>query len=385
MNILFHCWEYPPRGSGIGQYIYHLSKALQRLGHFTVIVTSYGESGGPSVEKAENGVVYRCYSLQEIGGTAVSRKVLQIARKHNVNWIEGADHLGESVKLLNNTEGIPVVVKAHYNDILKQSRYGHVHYPWQKILINIACLRKWKCLTREKKSLAQAHILTAPCQRILTEMEKQHITLASKRLILPNPISNPREEFVRKESQQSTLLFVGRVDFGKGIAWLPELVEKISVEFADVVVEIAGDDSYARMIGSTKSWLIKELGELNSHVRFLGHQNRSELDRAFSRCWVLIVPSGWDTFPTVILEAMVRGVPVIASPNGGMAEMLDHTANFIAEPSSKDFYEKILEVLINKQLRKEMGESGRVKAISVYNPKLIAEHYIKEIQNMLQK
>ncbi len=343
MKILFHCWEYPPRGSGIGSYVLHMTKAFQALGCYTVVVTSHGDEGKSKVEY-NAGVVYKSYTVEDIGQPFVTEMVKDIAVKHHVDWIEGADHLGESVQLLSSRFGIPVFIKAHYNDVLKRSRYGHVHYPWQKILIDFACIRNRRCLQREADSLKKADVLISPCRRFLTEMESQGINLAEQRWVLPNPIS-PIDKSLNREAEIPTLLLVGRIDIGKGIAHLAKIIETIKKKFPNMILEIAGGDSYARFLGSTQKWLVRELGINAGHVKFLGHLDREDLEKAYSRSWVVIVPSGWDTFPTVVLESMARGIPVVASPNGGMVEMLEDTLNPIADPASPEFTEELERIL----------------------------------------
>ncbi|WP_136810734.1 glycosyltransferase family 4 protein [Desulfosediminicola flagellatus] len=381
MKILFHCWEYPPRGSGIGSYIFHMTQAFQSLDCYTVVVTSHGDEG-KSREEFNNGVIYRYYKIEDIGKPFVSELVRTLAEKHQVDWIEGADHLGESAGLFGlNLRGIPVIIKAHYNDVLKRSRYGHVYYSWQKYLIGLACIRNRRCLRRESDSLKKAAVLISPCERFLTEMEEQGVSLPDKRWVIPNPIS-PIEKVTHREATDPTLLLVGRIDIGKGIAHLSKMIEKLKKKFPNLKIEIAGEDSYARFLGSTRKWLIGKLGVNVAHIKFLGHLDRKNLERAYSRAWVVIVPSGWDTFPTVVLESMVRGVPVVASPNGGMAEMLEGTLNPIADPVTMQFASELEILLSNKSLRKQVGLSGRDKALSAYDPLVIARNYIDKVDSL---
>jgi glycosyltransferase involved in cell wall biosynthesis len=378
MNILFHCWEYPPRGSGIGRYVFHMAKALREAGCFTVIVTSHGDEG-PSDTLLEHGIVYRVYPVHDIGKAELAEVVLRIAKKHDIHWIEGADHLGESSHLLAVRHRPPVVIKAHYNDVLRVARYAHVHYPWQKPLVDIACFRERKRLVRERYSLAHADLLIAPSERILEEMKKQKIPLAARQAVVPNPIS-PVADWLNREAASPTLLLVGRIDMGKGIEYLPGLVRQLKPRFPDISVEIAGGDGYARFLGSTKAWLVKRMGDCQDSLKFLGMLDQHALDEAYSRAWVVIIPSNWDTFPTVALEAMIRGKAIVASQHGGMPEMLTGTSCRIADPASLDFSRAVADFLADKALRDTAGGSGRARAESAYAPARIAETHVKILQ-----
>lgn len=228
-----------------------MSAALRQAGHFTVIVTSHGDEG-PSQECMDNGVVYREYGLKDIGDPKISEIVLKKAKQHAVDWIEGVDHLVESAHLLSIKERPPVVIKAHYNDVLKVSRYAQIYYPWQKKMVDLACLRDRKRLLRERQSLHHADLRIAPSERIVLEMKQQGLALANVQGVLANPIP-PLSNWINHEAEVPTLLLVGRVDIGKGIEFLPKLVTALLYDFPDLRIEIAGGDSYARFLGSTKN------------------------------------------------------------------------------------------------------------------------------------
>lgn len=379
MNILFHCWEYPPRGSGIGRYVFHMAKALRDAGCFTVIVTSHGEEG-PSETLLDHGVIYRVYPVHDIGKSVLAEVILKIAKKHDIDWIEGADHLGESSHLLTVRNRPPVVIKAHYNDVLHVARYAHVRYFWQKPLIDIACLRERKRLEWERYSLANADLLIVPSERILEEMRRQKIPLAARQAVVPNPIS-PMTGWLNREAEAPTLLLVGRIDIGKGIEYLPGLIRELKPRFPEISVEIAGGDGYARFLGSTKAWLVKRMGDCEDSLNFLGILDPHALDEAYARAWVVIIPSNWDTFPTVALEAMTRGKAIVASPNGGMPEMLAGTSCRIANPASLDFCKAVADFLADKTLRDTAGGSARVRAGSAYAPDRIAETHLKTLRS----
>jgi len=381
LKVMFHCWEYPPRGSGIGRYIHHMSQALREAGHFTVVMTSHGAHGS-SEESLQNGMVYRVYDVQDIGKPHIAELVLQKACEHHVDWIEGADHLGESALLLERKPLPPVIIKAHYNDVLKCARYAQVCCGWQKPLIDIACWRDRKRLQREKDSLGKADVLLASSARILQEMEKQGLQLPVRRCVMPNPIS-PIANWVNEEAVEPTILLVGRIDIGKGIEYLPSLLDALILKFPTLRLEIAGGDSYARLLGSTRLWLLRKLGARSKHVSFLGEIGSAALDAAYRRAWVVIVPSRWDTFPTVVLEAMSRSKAIVASPNGGMPEMLEGTGNFVSDPAAKEFSEAVLSLLGDRQSRDRAGSSGFRKSLQAYNPQIVAKQHVDFVSSCL--
>lgn len=351
-----------------------MSKALREAGHFTVVMTSHGAEGR-RVEMVENGVIYYDYLVDDIGKANVAELVLEKATRHHVDWIEGTEHLGESALLLAKRARPPVVIKSHYNDLLKLARYAQAYYPWQKILIDLACWRDRGKMQRERESLEKADILTAATARVLRETEKQGLRLPIRRFVVPNPIT-PLSHWVNCEAADPTIAFIGRIDIGKGIEYLPALLDALVPRYPDLRIEIVGGDSYARFIGSTKQWLQRKLAERSRHIRFLGTISDEELNEVYRRAWVVIVPSRWDTFPTVVLEAMIRSKAIVASPHGGMPEMLSGTECKVADPADTQFSEAVIAFLEDPTKRRRAGVSALEKALHDYSPPKIASDYI---------
>lgn len=381
MKILFLCWEYPPIGAGIGRYIAEISSAFCDAGHSAVVLASRG-AGLPEREESAGREIYRLFDRAEIGSARVAKLAGDIARQHQVDWVETADHWGEGAALLRSPKRPPVVVKMHYNDVLKTPRYAQVWYAWQKGMVDLACTRQWRSIHAERYSIEHADALLAPCQRMVEEAERQGLALPKNRAVVPNPI-RPIPGWTNDEAEVPTLLLVGRLDMGKGLPYIKGILARLAPEFPNLRFEVAGADSYARGVGSIQCWLERQLGPLRQHVHFLGVLGRAALDEAYRRAWVILVPSRWDTFPQVILEAMVRKKAIVASPNGGMPEMLEGTGNIIADPSTGAFAHAVGRMLANGETRLRAGASAYKRALNVYNPAHIVGQYIDFLKGSL--
>ncbi len=382
MKILFFCWEFPPVGSGIGGYIREMANALLKEGHFVVIVTSKATHLPEREQLGEFCVIYRLYDKNQIGSKKVAENVLEVAAQHHIDWIEVADHLGEGASLLSMAKRPLVVLKSHYNDVIPNLRYGQARWFWQRILIDLACYRDHHRLRRERQSIALADGLLCITQRGLQEIESAGVKKPLKYAIVPNPIQT-KGDWINHEGIDPTILFVGRIDFGKGVDFLPAILRRVVKDFPQAQLQLAGGDGYARGVGSIKKWVEKQFIDNSNSVSFLGHISTSLLDEAYRRAWVVVVPSRWDTFPMAVLEAMSRGKAVVASGNGGMPEMLADTSNRIADPESIGFSEAVIEFLEDHNKRREAGRSGLNKAKEVYSPSQIAKDYVNTIRKWL--
>jgi glycosyltransferase involved in cell wall biosynthesis len=301
--------------------------------------------------------------------------VLRVAREHRADVIEGADHHGELAQVIRATGRPPVLVKIHGSNPINILQDSQVLYRWQKFTVKVAHLRNWQQTSAERFSIEHADMALVPSARMKEELSRQGLHLPDKNKVLPNPVI-PFDGRLVPESSIPTVLMVARIDAGKGIQYLPGIVRNLTEKFPDLILEIAGDDSFARGIGSMKEWLINKLGRLAPHVRFQGRLNEDQRDVAYGRAWVVIIPSRWDNFPTVLLEAMARGKPVVASPHGGMPEMLEGTLCKTALPESEEFVNLTACLLEDASRRKAAGDSLRSRARLAYSPETIVGTYV---------
>lgn len=375
MKVLFHCREFPPQPGGVGSYLYQMASALNGAGHEACVVTSRAP-GQAETEWLPCGRVYRLYDAGEARSPRVRDAVLALAREQRVDLLEGADHHGEMAGILRASNRPPVLVKIHGSNPVRILQESHVLYGWQRWMIRLARWRNLAQTRAEAFSIEHADMVMIPSARMRDELLKQGLRLPVRNAIVPNPVL-PVPRGARLEADVPTVLLVGRSDVGKGIQYLPAAVDGLVRKFPDLVLEIAGDDSFARGLGSMQAWLKKRLGHRARQVRFLGRLGAESLGDAYGRAWVVILPSRWDNFPTVLLEAMVRAKPAVCSPNGGMPEMLEGTLCRAVDPGSPVFADEVARLLGDAELRRRAGESMRAKAERAYSPQAVVGDYVK--------
>ncbi len=384
MKIMFISWAFPPNYTGIGSYTANMAEALTAIGHQVIILTGK-VNNLPEREETKVGLVLRCYRYDKIGCPELAKYLATLIHKYDVDLIECSDFLGEAANLLRIKNRPPVLIKSHNCGPIRIGRESEVHYSWQRWMQWAALVRTWRQFKDEKYSLTHGDLFATPSSRLMLELEKQGFKLPEIRAVIPNPIFLPENQPNNRESKNPTILFVGRLAMGKGIASLPSLMEFLCNKNQSVKLVIAGGDSYARGIGSLQKWLEEKFGKRADCVEFTGHLGRTELQKRFDEAWVVIVPSKWDTFPTVVLESMARGKPVVASPYGGMKEMLDGTLCSIADPASDSFCKEILKLLNDDEFRQMAGRSMFQKALTTYSPKSVANDYMNFVSKFIDQ
>ncbi len=380
MNILFHSRAFPPGGGGVGAYIANMAEALAECGHRVVIATG-GAPGRRCVENRGRITILRRYEGLDFGSSWACEDVLRLCDRFSIDLIEGEDYFGDCARLLRKRSRPPILIKVHSCNVLRALHASQVLFWWQPLMIRAALLRQYTTTRRERFCIEHADMLLGPCARIFEEMARQGVKLPPKRHIVPNPIRPNRITF-DQEAPVPRVLFVGRKDFGKGIQYLPGMVSGLADRFPDLEMMIAGPDSFARGVGSMQKWLEKKMAPVGRHVRLYGSLPKRKLMKLYRQAWVVVLPSRWDTFPTVLLEAMSWGKPIVASPYGGMPEMLDGTACRTAAPGSGEFITLTRNLLESRKLRKAAGGRLFAKAWRVYRPEAVARRYLEVIDRL---
>ncbi|MCS7220399.1 MAG: glycosyltransferase [Anaerolineae bacterium] len=168
--------------------------------------------------------------------------------------------------------------------------------------------------------------------------------------------------------EQRLVLFVGRIEPLKGIDTLiramPRVVEKLPRGQHDVSVAIIGGDASddpARLTAEMARLraLRNELG-LEDLVTFLGARSQEMLPLYYSAADVVVMPSHYESFGMVALEAMACGTPVIASRVGGLKYTVLHEVTGLHVPvrDPNALAEELVRLLTDRALRERLGSQA---------------------------
>ena len=116
-----------------------------------------------------------------------------------------------------------------------------------------------------------------------------------------------------------SICFVGRIEPRKGVVEWIEAAMRVAADHPGLTFDFVGADIWRLQ----KQLLTRVPPALRSRFRFHGSKSRSELAPYLSRAMAGVVPSRWENFPNVCIEAMGSGLPVIATCLGGMVEMIE--------------------------------------------------------------
>lgn len=168
------------------------------------------------------------------------------------------------------------------------------------------------------------------------------------------------------------VLYVGRIEPLKGVDMLIQatdyLLKNQAVSANKLVVHIIGGEANLNPAEQDEDMRrLKSLTEkvaLGEQVHFLGSRPQEVLPLHYSAADVVVVPSYYESFGMVALEAMACGAPVIASRVGGLAYLvLDGVTGYhVPEGYPLALAERLEALLQDDDLRRRLGASGRLQA-----------------------
>jgi glycosyltransferase involved in cell wall biosynthesis len=351
-SILFVTYEYPtftPFG-GIAFYYAKVAELLSKQGFFvTVIAAKVDEHGFGEIEKNLNQtlshVYITCKNLADFEKYAAKWITEQ---KKNFDFIEIPEQsallLEPMLKGIHREVNAKLIVRVHGTTILSrlfnvESEFtGFATFCYNKFLLNAKIVRLSKRLSpkvygiakrnfREYILVKNADIVTAP-SRIMAVFINKYWVKQNRTIVFPNPSQYLFEDYDKKpfDKTEFKVSYVNRLQYLKGF----DLFYLLSKQFSEKQnIHFSAFGSHSQLnIGYTKD-------EISETVELEGFVNANELIEVYRKSHIVIVPSRFESFSNVALEAMGFGCLIIVSDNMGISEHIVHGTNGFVFKSGK--------------------------------------------------
>ena len=181
------------------------------------------------------------------------------------------------------------------------------------------------------------------------------------------------------------IIAIGRLIEKKGFADLIRACRQLQDEGRSFHCEIIGE-------GPFEEQLCRQIDELHlpNEVRLLGPKSQSQVVEHLANSTVLVLPSvvdpegGMDNLPTVIMEAMAAGLPVVSTAIGGIPEMIiENETGFLVSPSAPAALAHALgKVIVDLPLARRLGENGRKRAEELFSIEKNARSLVRLIEQI---
>ncbi|MBE0410272.1 MAG: glycosyltransferase family 4 protein [Anaerolineales bacterium] len=173
---------------------------------------------------------------------------------------------------------------------------------------------------------------------------------------------------------------VGRLHKQKGYDFLLQAIPEVRLDHKNARFIFVGDGDMRESLQS----LSRSLG-LDSVVYFLGI--REDIPEILAISDLFILPSRWEGFPNVLLEAMSTGLAVIASAIDGSIELIEHGENgMLVPPSNPNKLAKtIIQLLENVELRVRLGQAARKHVEKKFSEDKFIDSFAALYEDLFQK
>lgn len=175
-------------------------------------------------------------------------------------------------------------------------------------------------------------------------------------IVMPNPTELPTQIPIRHNPTKVRFVFCGRVGQRKGAFDLIQAFAKLpDSQKKSTQMILAGDGEIE------KAQQLAESLNVAQYITFLGWINSQQRDELLSKADVFVLPSYNEGLPMAILEAMGWGLPIIATPVGGIPELVITQQNgLLFTPGNIEELSQAMQLLIeDENLRLALGRVAR--------------------------
>ena len=168
--------------------------------------------------------------------------------------------------------------------------------------------------------------------------------------------------------KKKNILFAGALIARKGYEDLIRAFAPVVSTHPDWNLVIAGDGE----LNKAKA-IAREAG-IADNVKFVGWIRDKEKDRAFKEASIFCLPSYAEGFPMAVLDAWAYGLPVIATPVGGLPDIVDDENNVLLYPAGdiEVLSNKLGQIISNNGLRDKVSNGGLKLSKTIFDKQTIA-------------
>jgi glycosyltransferase involved in cell wall biosynthesis len=328
LSVMMLTWEFPPRIiGGISPHVHYLSKSLVKNGVKVYVVTC-DFPGAPQHEIVDGIEVFRIDSyknpspdfatwvylmnvnMQKEAAALVNSLGGKVDIFHAHDWLVADAGIG-----LKHVFRKPLLATMHSTEI---GRRNGIHFDYERMIHETEAwltYEAWKVICCSDYMVSHVKWAFGPPQ--------------DKLIMVPNGVNtetygkNGRDELNQFRNkfalpEEKIVLFVGILVFEKGVHVLvnaiPKVSEKVNAKFV-----IVGNGYMKEQLSA----LVKNMG-LAHKVLFTGFVEDDTLRKLQECADVSVVPSLFEPFGIVALEAMAAKSPVVVSDTGGLSEIVHH-------------------------------------------------------------
>ncbi|MGI5376050.1 glycosyltransferase family 4 protein [Streptomyces sp. CA-251387] len=347
-TVLFAAPYFSANLGTVERYVWHLARLLQsRHGHRVVVATPAARGTEAGRFDGPEGIpVYRIAAPVRASHTPLGlhwrRSLRSIVEEEQIELVNGHAPAPLFADAAARACGdVPFVLTCHAGRMHKGRLFPDVF-----------------CAGYERRVLARtvrrAHEVVCSSYSLAAELPH----LFSGRSTMISPGVDLRRFTMSPVPQAPRIVFSASLEpapAGSGLPTLLRAVRALTRTVPDVQLEVVGPASST----AEQEAQVRRLG-LDGHVTFTRRLEWDELAAVYQRARVVALPA-YDDFPSMVVEAMASGRPVVSTPVAGTSSLLVHGRNgLLTAPGDEAGLAKALgSVLGDDALAQRLGQAGR--------------------------
>jgi glycosyltransferase involved in cell wall biosynthesis len=349
-----------------GMTIYQIGSSYHR--YLIAYLSLYNPWAVNAIRKILNDNEFDFAHLHNIH-THISYSVISLIRNRNIKQIMTA-HDYMSIDYGKFTQGIDSndlsespKIHAKLDPLKTFWNYKKSYNPFRNIVIKFFLHKLHKIIT-----VSQAQDFLLRENGINNTLTINNGILRHDNTLGDNEIKVFKEKYHINEDEK-IILWAGRLSDAKGAKQVLEVLSRLSNADYNVKLLVVGGDIFKN-------------NKLEKHIISPGWLSSEDMRTAYEISYITLVPSIYpDPFPTVVLESMQSGTPVIATCFGGAGEaVVNGVTGFVINPFNIDvFYDSVRRVLDDEQLSSSMGVESKERFESFFTIDKCIDQYVKFI------
>lgn len=342
---------YPHVIGGIGIHTHKMSEDQGQMGHAVTVLTS-GFSDTKLCSSNSYRIEYFFGAVKILGNTISPELILKLFKnRYKYDIIHAHSHLFFSTNicaLIRRIGSAPLVITNH--GIMSASAPDWLN------TIYLRTIGRWTlnsadmiiCYTpEEKEKLVQNYFIPESRISVISNgVDTAKFSPSDKKI--------PTDPFI--------ILWIGRFVTGKGVEYLIRAMDTLVKQSLNINLILVGDGPDVDRIKD----IIEEL-KIQHRIKIIKNIPYDEMPEVYQNSHIFILPSLHEGVPRTILESMSCGIPVIISDFSHLKELTEGGGLMFPKKDAITLAKKIGYLYHNEDMRKKMGEHGRMKIIGSHS------------------
>lgn len=297
----------------------------------------------------------------------------QPVRIPNMMELQRIFHEGEYNRIVCSTEGFMGMAALYLKHAFTVPAHFYLHTDWMTFAQTVLGLdhharsRLRRILRAFYRQFDSLFVLNKDQRAWLTSSkmgfapERVHLTAHwVEDEFRPGP--DRRKELFGIDKNRKVVLFAGRVSEEKGVMELPLIMNELRKKDPSIALVVAG-----------KGPMEEKLRDAIPYAVFLGWVPHNKLPEIYSSADILVLPSQFDTFGCVILEALACGLPAVSYETKGPKDIIEHGKSGFLFTGRDEMTDAIGAYLENASIHPTMRENACLRAGLFSADKIIAD------------